>query len=123
VQYDLLQCEKKSEQKQHKLERQIREQEGELERCDQVRVEEQREIDMAKRQRDKEVRQLSIDRVELERQRDLIVAQGATLAHDRKVILGDCRRMKRLLSSAKGAMDVEKKVSFFVPCACLCADT
>jgi hypothetical protein len=114
VQYDLLQLEKKAEQKQQKLERQIREQEGERERFELLRGEEQREIYMSKRQRDKEVRQLSIDRVELERQRELTVAQGARVAHDRKFLRGGSQTMKRRLSSAKGAMDLEKKVSFFL---------
>ncbi len=111
VQYDLLQL-KKTEQKQQKLERQIREQEGERERFELLRGEEQREIDMSKRQRDKEVRPLSIDRVELERQRELTVAQGASLAHDRKLLQGESQTIKMRLSSAKGAMDLEKKVSF-----------
>ncbi len=75
------------------------------------------------RERDKEVRELSIARAELVRQQELTASQCAKLAHDKKLLRGDSKRMRKSLSSAKGVMALEKKMSFLVLLRVPCFNT
>ncbi len=77
---------------------------------------ERRDIVREKRDRDKQVRQLSIDRADLVRQKELTVTQSARLAHEKNLLVGNNKRMKRNIFSTKIALVLEKKVNFF---ACL----
>ena len=116
MQYDLLQLEKKSEQKIQKMQKQIIGQDWDRSRVEALRDKERRDIVREKRDMDKQVRQLSIDRAELVRQKELTVTQSARLAHEKNLLVGNNKRMKRNMFSTKIALVLEKKVSFF---ACL----
>ncbi len=103
---------KESQIKKKKLERQLREQQGELVRVELLRGEERRDLDKAKRDRDKEVRKLSIDRADIVRQQELTGSQCARLAHDKKLLLGESKRIRSSLLFAKKARAADKIVRY-----------